>query len=53
MEMEYDLTLAQEAYGLATRWDASRDREVPDLDFRQNDIEAFDTNQKGDIFNLV
>ncbi|EJD04499.1 leukotriene-A4 hydrolase [Fomitiporia mediterranea MF3/22] len=46
VEMEYDTTLAQQAYELAARWDSSRDKDVSTLDFKSSDLENFDTNQK-------
>ncbi|KAJ7454867.1 peptidase family M1-domain-containing protein [Mycena latifolia] len=46
VKMEYDLTLAQEAYALADRWDASRSTsEVSDLDFKKSDLDTFNSNQ--------
>ena len=46
MEMEYDLTLAKEAYNLASRWDGARNvSDTSRLSFKENDIEKFDTNQ--------
>ncbi|EJD04497.1 uncharacterized protein FOMMEDRAFT_107254 [Fomitiporia mediterranea MF3/22] len=46
VEMEYDTTLAEQAYALAARWDSSRDKDVSNLDFKSSDLEGFDTNQK-------
>ncbi|KAJ7223250.1 peptidase family M1-domain-containing protein [Mycena pura] len=44
VEMTYDTTLAQAAYELADRWDASRS--TSDLkDFKQSDLEGFNANQ--------
>ena len=50
--MEYDLTLAKEAYELAARWDAARGQDINALDFKPTDLEGFDSNQKG-IYILV
>ncbi|KAH8111425.1 peptidase family M1-domain-containing protein [Phellopilus nigrolimitatus] len=46
VEIEYDLTLAKQAYALAKRWDASRGKDIKSLDFQSNDLESFDSNQK-------
>jgi hypothetical protein len=44
--MEYDLTLAKQAYELAERWDASRAMDdTSRLDFKDSDLEEFNTNQ--------
>ena len=53
MEMEYDLTLAQHAYALAGKWDASRSQDVAKLDFKTSDLDSFDSNQKGTRFPQV
>ena len=45
--MKYDLTLAQQAYALAGCWDASRGKDISSLDFKSNDLDDFDSNQKG------
>jgi len=46
VEMEYDLTLAKQAYELAERWDASRAMDdTSRLDFKDSDLEEFNTNQ--------
>ncbi|KAJ7086015.1 peptidase family M1-domain-containing protein [Mycena belliarum] len=46
VKMEYDITLAQAAYTLAERWDASRSiPEIPTLDFKKSDLDAFNSNQ--------
>lgn len=47
VEMEYDLTLAKEAYELASRWDAARSTAIDSLDFKSTDLDGFDSNQKG------
>ena len=46
--MDYDLTLAQEAYDLASRWDASRSKAISSLDFKSSDLDSFDSNQKSE-----
>ncbi|KAJ7058795.1 peptidase family M1-domain-containing protein [Mycena amicta] len=44
VQMQYDTTLAQAAYALADRWDASRD--TTDLsEFKSSDLEGFNANQ--------
>jgi leukotriene-A4 hydrolase len=44
--MEYDITLAKEAYELASRWDAARTVEDPSrLSFEESDLEKLDSNQ--------
>jgi len=43
----YDTTLADPAYSLAARWDASRSiSDVTELDFAASDVAAFNSNQK-------
>ena len=49
VEMKYDLTLAEQAYSLAERWDASRDKPIDSLDFKSTDLDNFDSNQKGQL----
>lgn len=44
--MEYDTTLATEAYGLAAKWDKSRDVHVAELNFQATDLDDFNSNQK-------
>ncbi|KAL0576889.1 Leucyl aminopeptidase yscIV [Marasmius crinis-equi] len=46
VEMEYDTSLAKSAYALAERWEAGAATEVPKLDFKENDLDDFNTNQK-------
>ncbi|KAF5361641.1 hypothetical protein D9758_007285 [Tetrapyrgos nigripes] len=46
VKMEYDTSLAKAAYELATRWDASRSTDVSKLEFKENDLDSFDSNQK-------
>ncbi|KAJ7116299.1 hypothetical protein C8R44DRAFT_832437 [Mycena epipterygia] len=46
VKMEYDDSLAQEAYALANRWDASRSvAEVSGLDFKKSDLDTFSSTQ--------
>ncbi|KIM81710.1 hypothetical protein PILCRDRAFT_821059 [Piloderma croceum F 1598] len=46
VKMEYDLTLAEQAYTLAERWNNSRDTSDPSqLGFKASDLKGFDTNQ--------
>ncbi|KAI0044083.1 leukotriene-A4 hydrolase [Auriscalpium vulgare] len=44
VEPEYDTSLAKPAYDLAARWDASR--ASTSLDFKQSDLDSFNSNQK-------
>jgi len=47
VKMEYDLTLAEQAYALAAKWDASRSTsDLSKLPFTENDLQEFDPNQK-------
>jgi leukotriene-A4 hydrolase len=46
IKMEYDLTLAEQAYALAERWNDSRDiLDITQLDFKESDLRGFDSNQ--------
>ncbi|KAG5651841.1 hypothetical protein H0H81_007217 [Sphagnurus paluster] len=46
VELDYDLTLAQEAYALAARWDAARaTAEITQLNFTPEDLKDFTANQ--------
>jgi len=46
VEMQYDLTLAKQAYELAARWDASRFTEDTScLNFKDSDLNGFNSNQ--------
>jgi len=46
VKMEYDLTLAEQAYALAKRWDESRDTlDLSQLNFNATDLKDFDSNQ--------
>ena len=47
MKMEYDLTLAEKAYKLAERWDAARNKDESQLDFKDTDLKDFSSNQIG------
>lgn len=44
--MDYDLTLAEQAYDLAKRWDAARSTEISKLYFSASDLKDFNSNQK-------
>ncbi|CCM06484.1 uncharacterized protein FIBRA_08753 [Fibroporia radiculosa] len=47
VEMDYDHTLAEQAYALAAKWDASRTiSDVAQLPFKEEDVDILDTNQK-------
>jgi leukotriene-A4 hydrolase len=51
VEMEYDMTLAEEAYALAERWDASRSIvDVAQLDFEADDITRLSAMQIGAFY---
>jgi leukotriene-A4 hydrolase len=46
VKMEYDMTLAEEAYALAERWDKSRDiLDLSKLDFDETDLKMLASNQ--------
>ncbi|GLB36698.1 putative leukotriene A4 hydrolase, C-terminal [Lyophyllum shimeji] len=46
VEMDYDVTLATQAYALAAQWDAARSTsDVSQLKFTGSDIEGFNSNQ--------
>lgn len=45
--LEYDLTLVTAAYDLADRWNASRDFDPGELDFKPSDIDPLGSNQRG------
>lgn len=53
MKMEYDTSLAKEAYGLATKWDQARDVNISDLSFQSTDLDDFNTTQKSLQFSSV
>lgn len=53
VEPEYDTTLAQEAYDLAARWDASRTKTVSELEFKESDLKTFNSNQIGTYISLL
>ncbi|KAI9437024.1 leukotriene-A4 hydrolase [Lactarius indigo] len=47
VEPSYDTSLAESAYSLAARWDASRTiSDVNKLDFAASDVEGYNSNQK-------
>jgi leukotriene-A4 hydrolase len=46
VEPSYDTTLAESAYGLAARWDATRTSDVNKLEFVASDMEGYNSNQK-------
>ncbi|KAH7884099.1 hypothetical protein F5I97DRAFT_1930308 [Phlebopus sp. FC_14] len=43
--IEYDMTLAHQAYALAQRWDKSRTTDVSELTFKKTDLDGMDANQ--------
>ncbi|KAF8060869.1 peptidase family M1-domain-containing protein [Lyophyllum atratum] len=46
VEMEYDVTLAKQAYALAAQWDAARSTsDVSQLMFKESDLADFNSNQ--------
>ncbi|RDB24666.1 Leukotriene A-4 hydrolase [Hypsizygus marmoreus] len=46
VKMEYDLTLAKQAYELAERWDNARTKgDVAKLGFKDSDLDGFNSNQ--------
>jgi leukotriene-A4 hydrolase len=45
--LEFDTTLATQAYALAERWDEARGADPSELDFKQDDLAGFDGNQIG------
>jgi leukotriene-A4 hydrolase len=47
--MEYDTSLADEAYQLADRWDAARDTPAEKLPFSESDISHLNSNQKSKL----
>lgn len=47
IKLEFDTTLAVKAYALAKRWDAARSTDIPQLDFKETDLQDFDANQVG------
>ncbi|GJE92045.1 M1 family metallopeptidase [Phanerochaete sordida] len=46
VKMEYDTSLAQQAYDLAAKWDQSRSSSKPAHNFKESDVESFNSNQK-------
>lgn len=54
MEPSYDTTLAESAYSLATRWDASRAiSDVNKLGFAVSDVESYNSNQKSETLSVL
>ena len=53
VEPEYDTTLAEAAYALAKRWDESRSRDTSSLKFSKEDLDDFNSNQKGARYMLL
>lgn len=47
VDLEYDTSLATQAYALASKWDASRNTTVSKLTFSASDLKQFNSNQKG------
>ncbi|KEP52053.1 leukotriene-A4 hydrolase [Rhizoctonia solani 123E] len=45
VKVEYDTTLAEEAYRLAVKWDESRGADVGSLPFSAKDLQDFSSNQ--------
>jgi len=53
VEPEYDTTLAEAAYALAKRWDESRSSDTSSLKFSKEDLDDFNSNQKGARYMLL
>lgn len=52
--MEYDTSLAKDAYELAVRWDSSRDiTDVSKLSFTAADLKDFNSNQISTLKQLL
>ena len=47
VEIEYNTTLAQDAYTSAKAWDEGRNSDVEKLHFKSTDLDTFNSNQKG------
>lgn len=47
MDIQYDTTLADDAYRLASRWLESRAESDPSRLFDERDLSTFNTKQKG------
>lgn len=45
--MLYDMSLAKEAYELASRWHHAQDADPFGLKFKMSDVEGFNSNQIG------
>lgn len=50
VEMEYDSSLATEAYDLAAKWEASRGTPVSLLPYNAKDLDQFNANQKSEPY---
>ena len=51
VKMQYDTSLAEQAYALAAKWDASRNTsDVSQLPFKASDLEGYGSNQIGTSF---
>ena len=50
VKIEYDTSLAEAAYSLASKWDQSRDKPVDALDFKEDDLKDFNANQISECF---
>jgi hypothetical protein len=48
VKMEYDTSLATQAYDLASKWEVSRDSPVSALPFKAEDLDQFNANQKSE-----
>ncbi|KAH6904902.1 leukotriene-A4 hydrolase [Coprinopsis sp. MPI-PUGE-AT-0042] len=46
VKMEYDTTMAKEAYDLAERWDSARSVDRSRLRFKESDLDNLNTNQQ-------
>ncbi|EEB94219.1 hypothetical protein MPER_07004, partial [Moniliophthora perniciosa FA553] len=46
VKMEYDTSLAKSAYDLAERWQKSASTDVSKLEFKETDLDGFNSNQK-------
>jgi leukotriene-A4 hydrolase len=54
VEPSYDTTLAESAYSLAARWDASRTiSDVNKLGFATSDVEGYNSNQKSETLLVL
>ncbi|KAI3611429.1 leukotriene-a4 hydrolase [Moniliophthora roreri] len=46
VKMEYDTSLAKSAYDLAERWQTSASIDISRLEFKETDLDGFNSNQK-------